>query len=254
MAKATTTTDAPFPGVPLTTPLYREVKRQLMDALAGGEWKPGDAIPPERRLAERYGISIGTVRRAIDELVAENMLIRQQGRGTFVASHNRDRLLFYFFHVVPQDGAKEYPVVRLLGFAKAKADKLASEMLQIAIGDPIFRIRNLLSLSGEPVIVDDIAVSAARFPGMAERAFRDRPSTVYNLYQDTFGISVVRTVERLRATTVDHDIAPLLRVAPGAPLLEIRRVALTYSDVPVELRISHVNTAHHEYWSELKQV
>src|SRR5450631_410590 len=244
--------DAPFPGVPLTGPLYREVKRQLMEAMSSGEWKPGEAIPAERRLAERYGISIGTVRKAIDELVAENMLIRQQGRGTYVASHNRDRLLFYFFHVVPHESAKQYPVVRLLGFAKAKADKLASEMLGIAMGDQVLRIRNLLSLSSAPVIVDDIAVSAARFPGMAERAFRDRPSTVYNLYQDTFGISVVRTVERLRATTVDHDIAPLLRVAPGAPLLEIRRVALTYSDVPVELRISHVNTAHHEYWSELK--
>jgi GntR family transcriptional regulator len=246
--------DAPFPGVPLTTPLYREVKRQLMGALSGGEWKPGDAIPPERRLAERYGISIGTVRRAIDELVAENMLIRQQGRGTFVASHNRDRLLFYFFHVVPQDGAKEYPIVRLLGFAKAKADKLASDTLAIAVGDPIFRIRNLLSLSGEPVMVDDISVSAARFPGMTERAIRERQSTVYNLYQDAFGISVVRTVERLRATTVDAEIAPLLHVAPGAPMLQIRRVALTYSDVPVELRMSHVNTAHHEYWSELKQL
>lgn len=250
---APSTTDAPFPGVPLAAPLYREVKRQLMDALAGGEWKPGDAISSERRLAERYGVSIGTIRRAIDELVAENMLIRQQGRGTFVASHNRDRLLFYFFHVVPQDGAKEYPVVRLLAFAKAKADKLASETLQIAIGDPIFKIRNLLSLSGEPVIVDDIVVSAARFPGMTERAFRDRPSTVYNLYQDAFGISVVRTVERLRAASVDHDVCGLLHVAAGAPLLEIRRVALTYSDVPVELRISHVNTARHEYWSELKQ-
>ena len=246
--------DAPFPGVPLTTPLYREVKRQLMGALSGGEWKPGDAIPPERRLAERYGISIGTVRRAIDELVAENMLIRQQGRGTFVASHNRDRLLFYFFHVVPQDGAKEYPVVRLLGFARAKADKLASDTLGIAIGDPIFRIRNLLSLSGEPVMVDDISVAAARFPGMTERALRERQSTVYNLYQDAFGISVVRTVERLRATTVDAEIAPLLHVPPGAPMLQIRRVALTYSDVPVELRMSHVNTAHHEYWSELKQL
>jgi GntR family transcriptional regulator len=255
MAKAPpSTTDAPFPGVPLTTPLYREVKRQLMAALSNGEWKPGDAIPAERRLAERYGISIGTVRRAIDELVAENMLIRQQGRGTFVASHNRDRLLFYFFHVVPQNGAKEYPVVRLLGFARGKADKLASETLAIAIGEPIFRFRNLLSLSGEPVIVDDIAVSAARFPGMTERAIRDRPSTVYNLYQDAFSISVVRTVERLRATTADDDIAPLLHVAPGAPLLQVRRVALTYSDVPVELRISHVNTAHHEYWSELKRL
>ena len=246
--------DAPFPGVPLATPLYREVKRQLMDALSSGEWKPGDAIPAERRLAERYGVSIGTVRRAIDELVAENMLIRQQGRGTFVASHNRDRLLFYFFHVVPHDGAKEYPIVRLLGFARAKADNLASAKLQIGIGDPVFRIRNLLSLSGEPVIVDDITVSAARFPGMTERAIRDRPSTVYNLYQEAFGISVVRTVERLRATTVDDEIAPLLRVAPGAPLLEIRRLALTYSDVVVELRISHVNTARHEYWSELKQL
>ena len=249
-----TSTDTPFPGVPLNTPLYREVKRQLMDALSTGEWKPGDAIPAERRLAERYGISIGTVRRAIDELVAENMLIRQQGRGTFVASHNRDRLLFYFFHVVAQNGAKEYPVVRLLGFARAKADKPVSEALEISVGDPVFRIRNLLTLSAEPVIVDDITISAARFPGMTERAVRDRSSTVYNLYQDAFGISVVRTVERLRATSVDDEIAPLLHVAPGAPLLQIRRVALTYSDVPVELRISHVNTAHHEYWSELKQI
>jgi GntR family transcriptional regulator len=241
------------PGVPRAIPFYRAVKRQLMDTLAGGEWKPGEAIPAERRLAERYGVSMGTLRRAIDELVAENMLIRQQGRGTFVASHNRDRLLFYFFHVVPQGGAKEYPVVRLLGFAKVKADKVAAEALSIAIGEPTFRIRNLLSLSSEPVIVDDITVCAARFAGMTERAFRDRSSTVYNLYQTMFGISVVRTIERLRATTVDHDIAPLLNVPTGTPLLQIRRVALTYGDVPVELRLSHVNTARHEYWSELKQ-
>jgi GntR family transcriptional regulator len=246
-------TDAPFPGVPLNAPLYREVKRQLMEALSGGEWRPGDAIPAERRLAERYGISIGTVRKAIDELVAENILIRQQGRGTFVASHNRDRLLFYFFHVVPQDCAKEYPVVRLLGFGKAKAEKLASDKLGVAVGDPVYRIRNLLSLSGDPVIVDDITLPAARFPGLTERVFRDRPSTIYNLYQEAFGISVVRTGERLRATLADADIAPLLHLAQGAPLLQIRRVALTYSDVPVELRVSHVNTARHEYWSELKQ-
>ena len=254
MAQAPIQTDAPFPGVPLATPLYREVKRAMMESLSGGEWKPGDAIPAERRLAERYGISIGTVRKAIDELVAENILIRQQGRGTFVASHNRDRLLFYFFHVVAHDAPKQYPVVRLLGFAKGKADRLASEKLAIAVGDPVLRIRNLLSLSDTPVIVDDITIAAARFPGISERAFRERISTVYNLYQDAFGISVVRTVERLRATLADADIAPLLHVAAGAPMLQIRRVAMTYSDVPVELRISHVNTAHHEYLSELKQI
>ena len=246
--------DAPFSGVRLTTPLYREVKRQLMDALTSGEWKPGDSIPAERRLAERFGISIGTVRRAIDELVAENILLRQQGRGTFVASHNRDRLLYYFFHVVPHDGEKEYPVVRLLGFARAKADKPAADALRVAVGDAVFRIRNLLSLSGEPVIVDDIAVPVARFSGMTERAIRDRPSTLYNLYQDAFGTSVVRTIERLRAASVDEAIAPLLHVTAGTPLLEIRRVALTYGDVPVEWRISHVNTSRHEYWSELNRL
>jgi hypothetical protein len=111
----------PLSGRAAHRPTVPRGKRQLTEALSSGEWKPGDAIPAERRLAEHYGISIGTVRRAIDDLVAENMLIRQQGRGTFVASHNRDRLLFYFFHIVSQNGAKEYPVVRLLGFAKGKA-------------------------------------------------------------------------------------------------------------------------------------
>ena len=81
--------------MPFAGPLYKDVKRRLTEALTRGEWKPGDAIPAERLLSERCGTSIGTVRRAIDELVAENILIRQQGRGTYVASHNRDRLLFY---------------------------------------------------------------------------------------------------------------------------------------------------------------
>ena len=106
-------TDTAAPGVPLSVPLYKEIKRQLMDALTSGEWRPGQSIPSERRLSERFGISIGTLRKAIDELVAENILIRQQGRGTFVATHTRDRLLFYFFHVVPESGPKAYPEQRL---------------------------------------------------------------------------------------------------------------------------------------------
>ena len=243
--------DATGPGVPLGTPLYKEIKRQMMEALTDGEWKPGEAIPAERRLSERYGISIGTVRKAIDELVAENILIRQQGRGTFVASHTRDRLLFYFFHVVPESGEKVYPDVQFLSFAKAKADRPAAEKLGLAVGDPVFRIRNRLRLAGTPIIVDDITVPAVRFAGLTEARVRDRPSTIYNLYQEAFGISVVRTNERLRATLADGEFAALLDVARGAPLLQIRRVAQTYNDVPVEFRVSLVNTAHHEYWAEI---
>ena len=243
--------EATSPGVPLTGPLYKDVKRQLMEVLTRGEWKAGEAIPSERRLAERYGISIGTVRKAIDELVGENILIRQQGRGTYVASHNRDRLLFYFFHIVPEQGPKEYPQIRLLSFGRAKADRSAAERLLIEPGDAVLRIRNALSLGGTPVMIDDITLPAARFPGLTERRFRARPSTIYNLYQEAFGVSVVRTSERLRAVVADEETAALLGIARHAPLLQIRRLALTYNDAPVELRISLVNTARYEYFSDI---
>jgi len=242
------------PGVPLATPLYKELKRQMMAALVDGEWRPAEAIPAERRLSERFGVSIGTVRKAIDELVAENILIRQQGRGTYVASHNRDRLLFYFFHVVPESGAKQYPEVRLAAFGKGKADRAQADALGIAAGEAVLRIRNLLSLGGGPLIVDDITLAVARFPGLTERQFRDRPSTIYNLFQEAFGISVVKTRERLRATLADADSAQQLGVTRGSPLLQIRRIAYSYSDDPVEFRVSLVNTERHEYWSEIGSV
>src|SRR5690348_12646581 len=197
-------------------PLYKDVKRRLTDALTHGEWKPGAAIPAERRLSERFRTSIGTVRKAIDELVAENILIRQQGRGTYVATHNREREGFYFFHVVPERGPKLHPDVQLRSFARAKAGRTAAEALAIGPGDAVFRIRNVLALDGAPIIVDDITLPALRFAGLTERQFRGRRSTIYNLYQDAFGISVVRTRERLRATVADQTTAALLGVASGA--------------------------------------
>lgn len=244
-------TDTFAPGVPLGVPRYKEIAGQMRDALADGEWKPGEAIPAERRLSDRFGASIGTVRKAIDALVAANLLIRQQGRGTFVASHNRDRLLFYFFHIAPEQGAKQYPDVRLVAFARGKADRGEAEQLRIAAGDAVFRIRNLLHLGGRPVIVDDLVLPAARFDGLTEKQFAHRPSTIYNLYQDGFGLSVVTTRERLRATLADVETARLLGVSNGTPLLSIRRTALSYNDDPVELRRSLVNTAEHEYWADI---
>jgi len=237
--------------VPLSAPLYRELERKMRDALESGDWKPGDAIPAERRLAERYGVSIGTVRKAIDALVDANLLIRQQGRGTFVATHTRDRLLYYFFHVVPEGGGKEYPDVRMVAFARGKADRVEAEKLAIALADPVIRVRNLLHLGGEPIIVDDLSLSAARFPGLTEKQFRERPSTIYHLYQDVFGITIARSSERLRASVADADVASLLGVPRGAPLLTIRRVALGLAGEPVEWRVSRVNTAKHEYYAEI---
>jgi len=249
--ETTAMNDTTARGLPLDVPLYKDVKRRLTDALTRGDWKPGAAIPAERRLSERFRISVGTVRKAIDELVAENILIRQQGRGTFVASHNREREVFYFLHVVPQHGPKQYPEVQLQAFARGKADRMTAEALAIEPGDAVIRIRNVLRLDGVPVIVDDIALPALRFAGLTERQFGERRSTIYNLYQEAFGISVVKTRERVRATPADDASAALLAVTPATPLLQIRRVALTYRDAPVEHRVSLVNTERHEYWAEI---
>ena len=232
-------------------PLYKEVKRLLTQSLAEGEWQPGVALPSETRLGERYHVSIGTVRKAIDELVAERILVRHQGRGTFVAGHNARRTLFHFFHIVPAVGGKEQPEIELLSFERAKADGDSAERLNILRGATVLRIRNLLRLHGKPVVLDEIILSAERFPRLSEKVFRERDSTIYQLYQERYGINVVRSAERLGAALADRSSAKLLGIPAGSPLLRIRRTALTYHNVPVELRTSLVNTAEHEYLSDL---
>lgn len=232
-------------------PLYKGVQRALMEQLASGALKPGQLIPSERQLATEFSVSIGTLRKAIDELVENRILIRQQGKGTYVASHDRERLLFYFFHIVPQQGSKSYPLVEFVFFHKSTADAEAAARLNIAIGTPTLHIRNKLSLLGAVVLVDDLTLDQARFPGLNAAQFKERPNTIYNLYQEVFGVTVVRTEERLRAEAASVEHAKLLKLKAGMPVLTIRRTAYDMRDEPVELRVSTVNTAAHEYFAEL---
>ena len=232
-------------------PLYREVKRLLTQSLIEGEWPAGAALPSETRLAERYNVSIGTLRKAIDELVAERIVVRHQGRGTFVATHNANRLMFHFFHIVGRDGGKEYPTTRTLSFRRDKAGADEARRLSIANGDPVFRIRNLLSLAGSPVILDDIVLPRALFADLTEKIITTRDNTIYHLYQTRYGINVLRSSERLSAVLAETDAAKHLKVRTGAPLLAINRTALSFRDMPVELRRSLVDTAAHEYASDL---
>ena len=234
------------PG-PVDRPLNEQVRQRLLEGISTGEWPAGSAIPTESVLAGAFGVSIGTIRKAVDGLVAEGLLVRRQGKGTFVTAHDSGRLLFYFFHIVPREGVKTYPQPHTVDFRRDRAGNAAARALAIAPLDKVIRIRNVLSLSGDPVVVDDITLPAALFPGLTERIFLARENTIYHLYQSRFGINVLRTDERLRATPATADVAQLLGVSAATPLLEVRRVALTFRDRPVELRISRVNTARHDY-------
>ena len=232
-------------------PLYEQVRARLTEAISAGRWRAGESIPSEAELARTFGVAIGTIRKAVDSLVAERALVRRQGKGTFVTQHDGSRLMFHFFHIVGRDGSKDYPEVRMLAFARARANAAEAEALAIAPHDKVIRLRNLLSLGGRPSIVDDISVPAQLFPGLTEKRFRARDNTIYHFYQSRYGINVLRTDERLRAVLASREMAELLRVPAGAPLLEIRRLALTFRDRPVELRISHVDTARLDYHNTL---
>ncbi len=246
-----TTLPGPRAPSPSDQPLYEQVRARLIEGISAGEWPPGTAIPAERELAQGFGVAIGTIRKAVDSLVAERALVRRQGKGTFVTQHDGGRLMFHFFHIVGRDGTKAYPEVRTLAFRRELASAAEALALGIAAHDKVIRIRNVLSLRGQPSIVDDITLPAQLFPGLSEKIFLARGNTIYHLYQSRYGINVLRTDERLRAILADAQLASLLQVAPGAPVLEIRRVALTFRDRPVELRISRVNTERLDYHNTL---
>lgn len=232
-------------------PMYKRIKMQLTESLASGEWKSNEALPSESRLAKQFNVSIGTIRKAIDELVAEKILIRQQGRGTFVAAHTQDRFLYHFFHIVRDDGTKRFPTTSLIFFRKARCDDTIAQRLNLERNARVIHFRNLLKFEDEPIEVDDIYLSAELFPDMTREVLLERPGTIYQLYQERFAINVIRTSERLQAVAGEAEVAQMLHLAPGAPMLSIERTAFTYSDTPIELRRSLVNTQHHAYLNEM---
>lgn len=242
-------------------PLYRQARRELQRLVESGRYAPGDTLPSEGVLAGSLGVSIGTLRKAVDELVHEHVLVRRQGKGTFVALHNDERFLFQFFHVEPREDfaaeggprPREYPLVECVGFARGRADEAEAAALRIRAGDAVVRVDNRLSLSGRPVVHDRIVVSAQLFKGLSEKRFLERPGTIYHLYQRDHGITVLRARERARATAAGRETARILGVPVGRPVLEVHRLALTFGDKPVEYRVSTVNTASHDYVSLLSE-
>ena len=240
-------------------PLFRQAKRELQRVVESGRYGPGETLPSETVIAGALGVSMGTLRKAVDELVHEHVLVRRQGKGTFVALHHDDRFLFQFFHVEPRDEfpvadelrEREYPHVECVGFTRGRADEAEAATLRIKPGDPVLRIANRLSLAGRPVVYDRLVVAAQTFRGLNEKRFLERPSTIYNLDQTDHGITVLRAREWVRARSADSETARILGVAVGLPVLEVHRIALTFGDKPVEYRISTINTASHDYVSLL---
>jgi GntR family transcriptional regulator len=250
-----TAVSVPTAGEPATgpafSPLYQQIKGLMTRSLQQGEWRPGALIPSEIELAARFKVSQGTVRKAIDELAAENLVVRRQGKGTFVATHAEEKIQFRFLRLMPDSGESGGMERRFIDCRRQRAPAELARALHLRPNDAAIRVRRLLSFQGTPVVLDDIWLPASLFKGLTAERLTDYRGPMYGLFESEFGVRMIRAEEKIRAVPADEASAELLALAPGAPLLSVERLAMTYGDKPVELRRGLYSTASHYYRNEL---
>jgi len=239
-------------GSPSFAPLYLQIKALLEKSLEAREWRPGEAIPSEIDLAGRYGVSQGTVRKAIDALAADNLVVRRQGKGTFVATHTEERSsLFRFLRIRRNEGGDVQPASRLIDVKRGKAGADIARLLDLKAGDPVLVLRRVLEYLGEPVVLDEITLPAALFRGLTKARYDAYRGSMYSFFESQFGVRMLKAQERLRAVAADAATAEILGTTPGTPLLSVDRVTLTYGDRPVEVRRGLCATHAYHYLNEL---
>jgi GntR family transcriptional regulator len=236
------------------SPLYQQIKRLILQGLKAGEWKPGEAIPSEMDLAARFRVSQGTVRKAVDELAAENLLLRRQGKGTFVATHAEQQVQFRFLKLVPDSGTRgsEGPAQRnIIECKRTRASADVARALALRTGDTVLQARRVLSFGGTPIILEDIWLPAAPFKGLTAERLANYKGPMYALFETEFSVRMVRAEENIRAIPASKVHESLLNVKPGTPLLSVERIAYTYRDQPMELRRGCYRTDTHHYQNTL---
>ena len=246
--------DAGALATPAFSPLYQQIKTLILQSLQAAEWKPGEAIPSEMELAARYRVSQGTVRKAIDELAAENLVVRRQGKGTFVATHSEQHVRYRFLKLMPDDGDldSEGPAQReIVDCKRLRASADVARALGLRTGDAVLQVRRILSFSAVPTILEDLWLPGSPFKGLTAERLADDRGPMYALFEAEFGVRMVRAQEKLRAVAADATQGQLLKVKAGTPLLSVERVAFTYNDVPMELRRGLYRTDTHHYLNAL---
>lgn len=254
------TSSAPsMPATPAFSPLYQQIKSLILQSLQAGEWKPGELIPSEIELASRFRVSQGTVRKAVDELAGENLLVRRQGKGTFVATHSEQHVRYRFLKLVPDAGDidKEGPAQRrFLECKRTRATADIARALALRTGDAVMQVRRVLSFVSDggllvPTILEDLWLPGAQFKGLTAERMAEFRGPTYALFETEFGVRMVRAEEKIRAVLPDAEQCTLLHVAGGTPLLSVERIAYTYNDAPMELRRGLYRTDTHHYRNDL---
>jgi GntR family transcriptional regulator len=229
-------------------PLYLQLRDALAERIATGEWKPGAAIPNESDLARDFGVSAGTMRKALDLMEAERLLTRRQGRGTFVNDQSSEELAARFNNLRAADGSRVVGEVKSVDVSEGRATQLECERLKLRPDDVIYRIHRVRHHKGQVFLVEDATLPGNLFPGLAEkRGVSDR---IIVLAQE-YGLLLGKAAERVSLGQASAAVAQALSIAPGSPVMVLDRVVMSLDGRPIEWRVGHCHLVDKYYMAEM---
>ena len=230
-------------------PLYKQVYDLLTSRLVDGSWKPSQLIPSEMALADELGVSQGTVRKALNQMVTEKMLERRQGKGTFVVEHTQERSLFRFFRLREPNGESLIPETQVISSSRREATDEEANKLNLPQNAPIVELVRLRSLHQKPAIIERVIQPLSIFPDIDKQG--EIPNALYILYQEKYGITIVSVDDELRAVELPECLAEHLQLPAGSPVLMIQRLSVNIDGRVVELSTAYCSSENFVYSARL---
>jgi GntR family transcriptional regulator len=229
-----------------TRPIYLQLRDALAQRIAKGEWKPGTAIPNETDLAREFGVSPGTMRKALSLLEEERLITRRQGRGTFINDQASDELADRFCSIRGANGQPIPGYVQVGKVTKAPASEVESLRLQLRSRDPVWRFRRVRVHEDQAFMSEEVVLPAELFPQLdASDASR------IVLLAQKYGLLLGPAEERIAIGAATPHTAEALHIAQGAPVIVLDRVVHTIEGRPVEWRVGQCVLAANYYLAHL---
>ena len=232
-------------------PLYMQIKHTILESLESGVWKAGEIIPSEIELAAQYHVSQGTIRKAIDELVGQNILIRKQGSGTYVATHQEEQSKYRFLRLANSKGEIEDSINKILLCTHQKAPESVYKVFNKQADDLFVHIRRLMRFNAQPVVLEDIWLPCPLFEALTLDLLDTWHGSLYGFFESHFGIHMGYAKESLKAVLPSPVSVEFLHIDKTTPVLDIFRIAYTFADKPVEVRQAQYLTSEHHYFNRL---
>jgi GntR family transcriptional regulator len=230
--------------------LHHQVRQDLLLRLRSGAWQPGAEIPPEPALCAHYGVSRGTLRRALGDLVNEGYLERFRGRGTFVAQPKLESGLAGAFGRFTVIGPSLEPGGRVLSCTTERAQEPLAAMLRIRTGTEVWRLERVRFAGERPAALQTSYLPRKPYPGLDRQPLATR--FLLEIMGERYGVTLVRAVEYVDPTRADSYAAKQLGIKPATPLFRVERTTYAGEDRIAEYRVSLLRGDIFRYRNEFR--